>query len=1036
MTGKYLKLNAYYCTMHRRIAYRCLGILLLTLITYLAMGSQRYRSSVTLNEGLPSNNIHQVFSDSRHIVWVATDAGFFEFDGGKVKFRKELERLYGEKVVSISEDAKANLWIAAVDVGLCRFDGLEVKIFDLRDFGLSNELQSIYYMADQDILIAGTTEGVYRIDISNINALSIIPFESNRRVDVSHFIERNKKLVAISKNSAEVFECNFETGELDFIEQDEFLPVIQFNRFHTSILANNLALTNEAFRLRVEGCDDLICEIIQSQHGKLESFYLVRYFEKGIEYRKVLRLAGQEIEDFSKVNGIDDIFIQSVFIDIDESNIWLASRNKGIIRLQNSKFQYFNASYFDMDKLDILDLETDEKGNIYFATNKEIIYFKEGKILKRISTSKLCSIKEGHNSAVCEEEILIYDILNDGKSKLWFATNLGFFTLDLRDDSIAFLGISPASKFIFTPEGHLLCTWKNEILVFSGEKFENKFFSQKLSKSVGFDFSKLALGVSEVWISTEQKGILRYSSGVLKHFNRDNSGIHNVINDLLLLPDGNLVAGGNNGIIYKLKYVDEQLKISGKIDRDLGLMGTSIQGFQYLKDGSLWCGTNKGVYRFDYASWKQDSAIEYRFWDEAKGYHDRSGKSSIVDKDQNIWVQTSTQLLKIDNSSIDVHNNSRCNLILQNIQIYNKDWHPDASQIDTWSKRILSPVNLSHNQNYLTFLYGFQNCLNPGKSVFRFRLDGFDSEWSDWSSNTQAVYSNLPSGDYVLNIQGKHLNRGDIIPLTIRVSIAFPWWQKAWFYAIVFSIAVALLIGGMRIYTRSIRQEEEDRNKVSNSILGLKMKTLQNQLDPHFIFNALNSIQGYILEEETENALDYLSDFSTVLRKNIDNADKDFISLSDEVAYLKHYVKLEQMRFMDRFIFEIGLSKLVNPYNYFVPPMLIQPFVESAIKYGLSACNGDGLILINFELEDDSYIRCTIEDNGIGRSVAKTFDAESRQNSHERTMQIVQERISLLNRMNNDSRKYDYKIFDLYDEKQRPIGTKVEIGLPFKKMDA
>jgi len=1005
------------------------------LVACLAMGSHRYGSTLTLNEGLPSNNIHQIFCDSRDIIWLATDAGFFEFDGGSVKFRKELGRLYGEKIVSICEDADKNLWIAAVNVGLCRFDGVSVKVFDLRDFGLPNELQSICFVEDKELIIAGTTEGVYSIKLSNEDVMSITPLESDREIDVVHFIQRNNKLVAISKNRAEVFECNFETGELNFIEQDDYLPVIQFNRFHSSKLINDLALTNEAFKLRVDGSDDIICEIIQSEKGELESFYLVRYFLRGLENRKVLRVVDRDVEDFSKANGIEDIFVQSIFIDSDESNIWLASRNKGILRFQNSIFQYFDAAYFDMDQLNISDLETDNSGNVYFATSKEIIYFKENKIQKRISTTKLCCLIEGRNSSVCEDEILIFDILNDDKSKLWFATNKGFFTLDLRDDSIRFLGISPATKFIFTAAGHLFCTWKNELLVFSGDKFEKKIFSHKLSNSGDVDISKLVVGKSDVWISTEQKGIFRYSNKALYHFDRDNSGIHNVINDLLLLPDGNMIAGGNNGIIYRLKYDDQQLKITGTIDRDLGLMGTSIHGFQYLQDGSLWCGTNEGVYRFDYPSWKSDSLIEYRFWNGTKGYHDRSGKSSIVDKNQNIWVQTNTHLLKIDNTLIDRIHKGRCNLILQNIQVFNKDWHPDSFNIDKWTQRVISPVDLSYNQNYLTFSYGFQSCLNPGKSVYRYHLDGFDSDWSDWTTNTQAVYSNLPSGEYVLRVQGKHLNEGHIIPLSVKVFIAYPWWQKPWFYAVAFAVSVFLLIGGMRIYTRSIRNEEEERNKVSNSILGLKMKTLQNQLDPHFIFNALNSIQGYILEEEIENALDYLSDFSTVLRKNINNADKDYISLSDEVAYLKHYVKLEQMRFMDRFIFELTLSKSINPYNFFIPPMLIQPFIESAIKFGLSACNGDGLMLINFDLEDDSYIRCSIEDNGIGRSVSKNYDAESRQNSHERTMKIVQERISLLNKMSNNAREYDYRIFDLFDEKQRPIGTKVEIGLPFQKKE-
>ena len=158
---------------------------------------------------------------------------------------------------------------------------------------------------------------------------------------------------------------------------------------------------------------------------------------------------------------------------------------------------------------------------------------------------------------------------------------------------------------------------------------------------------------SEVWFSTKQVGLFRYKSGKIEQFNNLNSEIHNVINDLLLLPDGNMIASGNNGSIYKLRYQNKKLNILDIINNDLGITGISIQSFQYLNDKSLWCGTNEGVYRFDYQSWKLDSSINYRFWNHTKEYFDRIGKNSITDQDQNIWISTNNQLLKIESSAID-----------------------------------------------------------------------------------------------------------------------------------------------------------------------------------------------------------------------------------------------------------------------------------------------------------------------------------------------------------------------------------------------
>ena len=1034
LTDSYLNHIYYNCIMNKRVFNTYIGVLLLLLLNFnLSKASSRYQSSITLNDDLPSNNIYQIFCDSRNIVWIATDAGFFEFDGEKIIVRKELQDLYGEKILSACEDHKGDIWLVAANTGLCYYDGYTIKIYKPEELGLKQDVQTVYFDQQENKLIIGTTEGAYKVSIQNKEKLKLISLKADEPVNITAFVQNNNKVFAISNESEKIFDCDITTNTLNLLERDEYLPNIEFNQFNSSQLLNDRALKKEAFKIRNHHNDEIDCEVIQIKHVQNEAFYLVRYFIAGIEYRKVLRVFDQQVEDFSKSNHIDDVFVQSIYVDKDESNIWLGTKNRGILHFQNSIFQYFNASYFHLDDLSITDIETDDKGFVYIATDNEIIYFKEDQVQKRISTSKLCASIKGYKSAVCEKKIQIFDILNDGKSKLWLATNLGFYTLNLRNGSIKYLGISPAHKFEFTNKGELCCIWNNEFFVFKGKDYEQRLFTYKFSETTKIDVNRISTDKSAVWFSNKLGGLYRYEAGKIEQFNKENSNIHNIINDLILLPDGHLIAGGNNGSIYKLKYENKTLHILDIINNDQELFNSSIRGFQYL-NGNLWCGTNKGVYRFDYKAWGSDSTINYRFWDHQKGYYDRSAKGAIVDINHNIWVPTNTQLLKVTNSLIDIADGRSYSLNLKNIEIHNKNWTRDPSKICHWTKKIIGPLELLHKENDLTFIYGFQNSLNLGKKIYRYQLMGFDSEWSKWSEDTKAVYSHLPSGEYTLNIQGRHLNKANTVPFSIKVTIESPWWRKPWFYALSFSIIVTLIIAGMRIYTRRIRKQEEERNKINTSIIGLKMKTLQNQLDPHFIFNALNSIQGYILEEEIENALDYLSDFSTVLRKNINNADKDYIILADEITYLKHYAKLEQMRFMDRFVFKIVLSKDINPYNYSIPPMLIQPFIESAIKFGISACNCDGLILINFDLEDNNYIRCTIEDNGIGRSKSKEFDAESRKSSHEKTMKIIQERISLLNKMNNNTLKYDYKVFDLYDEAQNPVGTKIEIGLPFRKV--
>ena len=121
------------------------SLILILFCTCFTQASSRYQSSFTINDGLPSNNIRQIFCDSRNIVWLATDAGFFEFDGGKIIIRKELKRLYGEKILSICEDNNNNLWLSVLNIGLCQFDGIKVKIYSYKELGIKNGIRSVYF---------------------------------------------------------------------------------------------------------------------------------------------------------------------------------------------------------------------------------------------------------------------------------------------------------------------------------------------------------------------------------------------------------------------------------------------------------------------------------------------------------------------------------------------------------------------------------------------------------------------------------------------------------------------------------------------------------------------------------------------------------------------------------------------------------------------------------------------------------------------------------------------------------------------------
>ncbi|MFK7950651.1 MAG: histidine kinase [Saprospiraceae bacterium] len=204
----------------------------------------------------------------------------------------------------------------------------------------------------------------------------------------------------------------------------------------------------------------------------------------------------------------------------------------------------------------------------------------------------------------------------------------------------------------------------------------------------------------------------------------------------------------------------------------------------------------------------------------------------------------------------------------------------------------------------------------------------------------------------------------------------------------------------------------------------IKMKALQAQMNPHFLFNCLNSIRLFYLKNETKKADNYITKFSRLLRMMLNNSRANLISLQEELNALKLYVEFEQMRFKDKFDFELTIDKQVNTQELKVQPLTIQPFVENAIWHGLMQSDKKGKLNILIKLKEEKTV-ITIEDNGIGRAKAKALKAGQHQIHKSHGLNITKERMDLMKKSLN--RQADFKIIDLQNTQNEAIGTRVEI---------
>jgi len=308
-------------------------------------------------------------------------------------------------------------------------------------------------------------------------------------------------------------------------------------------------------------------------------------------------------------------------------------------------------------------------------------------------------------------------------------------------------------------------------------------------------------------------------------------------------------------------------------------------------------------------------------------------------------------------------------------------------------------------------------------------LEGYNNSWSKETKNKRIIFQNLRPGTYRLRIKAFEKYYSDNNQeLSIAFRISPPLWLRWWFITF-FILAISLSIWFfIRLRIKSVTKKERQRTEIAERISEFEMKALRAQMNPHFIFNAINSIQNYMLDNDVDAALSYLSDFAKLIRITLDNVSKKRITLEDELEYLKYYLRLEQMRFDKKFEADIILPTDSENLKILIPPMIIQPYIENSIKHGFANINKGGKIKIEFSISENNILKCVIEDNGIGREKSRNLNKNNKSHKSKGTF-ITNERLTLLNQTQG-KKGFNTSTIDLYDNSNIACGTRVEINLP------
>lgn len=326
-------------------------------------------------------------------------------------------------------------------------------------------------------------------------------------------------------------------------------------------------------------------------------------------------------------------------------------------------------------------------------------------------------------------------------------------------------------------------------------------------------------------------------------------------------------------------------------------------------------------------------------------------------------------------------------------------------------------LRLDYTDNYVRFNFAAPYFTKPQGQVYHFTLEGYEEIWHHTDEVPEAYYTGLPPGNYKLKVRPADAREGEQT-LEKWLIITPPFWQTTWFKVAMAALLLALFAGFYFFNIKRIRREEALRRQHLMEVNTLEMKAIRAQMNPHFIFNCLNSIRSCIMEGKEEVAINYIGKFGKLMRLVLDLSRGQKTSLKDEIDMLKLYIELEGLRMSSLVKVEIDIDPALDLDYTKIPGMVLQPFVENALWHGLSKLDREPKLSISFTRAENGMLKVTIQDNGHGR---QKVDATAHV-SH--AMQMVHERLQA---ETLSGKRAWMEVVDLKDGEGRGIGTRVEV---------
>jgi ligand-binding sensor domain-containing protein/uncharacterized protein YneF (UPF0154 family) len=962
---------------------KTIGSLLFCLFSFIAFGQEPMTKNFTLKDGLPSNETYCVITDKKGYIWIATDAGISRYDGYTFKNFTEQDGLPDPVIFKLYEDFTGKIWFTTMNhkVGYI----LENKVFAIKvdvskhKLHVNTYLKGIYVDENKTLWLTSNgliANSLLKIPYPYVNSSVILKnVTANFTVTDSMILSMN-----LSRN-ADKFETNVSYFEL---------------KSNTLEYKNQTKCTNKTFHNMKVFCSDNKKQIfvgVDKQLVALAENKIIKKFQNEIIFmafdgqdRLWVGLQDGGIELIANVENPNKSILYfpkfgiSSFIEDKDGGFWFTSLQKGVFYIPSKEFLGFESESSALSSK-IVNLIVNSKDELSFVGLKKKVFNLKNRQLTQFpfQAKEINFISELPNMIfISGDSTAIYNITN---KKYTYLSNE--------------LGNTVFSKKIICLDNQVFCISTNSVFVIDGYKLM-KIFDSPLIRI--FD-AHADHHESIIWLASSA-GLLKFEikSKKITFCSKLNLVLKNRI-ERIQEENGNLwLATRSNGILIydkknKISYINENNGLSSDFCRKL-----------YLDDfGNAWLAGNRGISMIQISTRKVFDLNFINDFIHAEISDIKSfGDKLFLATGQGLFSFSINELTK-KYKTLKVH--------ITSVQQY------DYTQLG-------KSKDFNYKENFSSFSFIAISPYNQGKIEYEYRLNY--GKWKK-TNKLKVEYFDLDPGNYIFQIRTAIGLNGINSISKHQFKIYPPYWKTWWFIVIMIVLFVVVLFIIGYFLVRRTKRKEQKNQEIKIMIAKLEAKALRSQMNPHFIFNALNSIQNFLLKNENKQAVDFLQKFSRLIRNILETSKADYVTIDKEEQTLLYYIQLEQMRSSDDFIFTLTVEQTIDKEKELIPSMIMQPFIENAILHGLNPLVGKkGVLKIDFKKTVDGNI-CIIEDNGIGRKKALEISAKKRMYHESMGMSVTNERLAQLNTNTENSSKFI--IEDLFDLHGIASGTKVTIFL-------